>query len=77
MAPPKPSLNIASPEGRALGGSTEKPNGGPPALPRRSTAGTVVREEGRGPVDLLDALDESGSDMGGWETLQPNTKRLR
>jgi hypothetical protein len=25
----------------------------------------------RVPADLLDALDEGGEEMGGWETLQP------
>ena len=27
-----------------------------------------------GPMDLLDSLDDNGSDMGGWETLQPSSK---
>ena len=28
-----------------------------------------------GPLDLLDGLDDGGQDMGGWETLQPSTRR--
>lgn len=42
-----------------------------PALPSR---GAPARQERKGPVDLLDSLDDGGQDMGGWETLQPSSK---
>lgn len=42
-------------------------NGSAPTLPRRPIANQAN-------VDLLGGLDESGAEMGGWQSLQPSTK---
>ncbi|KAK5987598.1 Inositol-1,4,5-trisphosphate 5-phosphatase 1 [Cladobotryum mycophilum] len=73
VAPPKPaSVNLTGSGGQKSAMMIKEISAGPPALPRRTTAAAPVSRQG--PRDLLDALDGGGEDeMGGWETLQPNT----
>ncbi|KAI6779083.1 Inositol-1 [Emericellopsis cladophorae] len=39
---------------------------------RKSVGSTQQQQQQRGPVDLLDSMEDGGHGMGGWETLQPS-----
>jgi synaptojanin len=64
----KPSLPARSATMGGPGASGQPP----PRLPSRHVNGSSGPQQG--PVDLLDVLDDGGQEMGGWETLQPNTR---
>lgn len=55
----------------AVGPGTGQVNGMKPPLPSRQQTGQAA--PGSSSVDLLDSLEESGEEMGGWETLQPSS----
>ncbi|KAH7326496.1 SacI homology domain-containing protein [Stachybotrys elegans] len=80
MAAPSMNSSMSSmspvPGGVSLPGFSNGSTAGSRSFPARRPVAADHSKPPRaaqGPMDLLDSLDEGGQDMGGWETLQPNT----